>query len=58
MRRNRGHLGARARQLEYFGAERLKELAEMDHDSDDSDMGGILGDSDKEEEEEEEAYEG
>ena len=53
-RRNRGHLGSRARQMEYFGAERLKELTEMDYDSDDSDVGGILRDSDEEEEEEEE----
>ena len=52
MRRNRGHLGARARQLEYFGAERLKELTEMNHDADDSNMGGILGESDDKEEEE------
>ena len=55
MKRNGGHLGARARQLEYFGAEGLKELAEMDHDSDNSNVGGILGDSDNEEEEEEES---
>ena len=52
MRRNRGHLGARARQLEYFGAERLKEMAEMDHDLDDSDVGAILRDSDDKDEEE------
>ena len=52
MRHNGGHLGARARQLEYFGAERLKELTEMDHELDDRDVGGILGDSDDEEEEE------
>ena len=50
--RNGGHLGSRARQLEYFGAERLKELTDMDHDSDDSDVGGILWDSDDEEKEE------
>ena len=55
MWRNGGHLGARARQLEYFGAEQLKELAEMEHESDDSNVGVILGDSNNEEEEERES---
>ena len=56
-RRNRGHLVARARQLEYFGVERLKELTEMDNDSDESNVGGILGDSNNKEEEEGESSE-